>query len=119
MIHCSVNLINRDSSVIVADTGCPGRRYTDLVGSKYSSIVNFNIDTSFVENGPLRLEILILKVQIYLHIQTKAMSLSTKQIPKAHLNSNQTSGEMGKWHNMVDFYQIEHNMIYILFKSYQ
>ena len=39
---------------------------------RYSSIVDLNIDTSFVGIGALRADILILKAQICINLQTRA-----------------------------------------------
>ena len=78
----------------IAYTGCPKKKYTDLVNPndqnlawinpksflKHYSIVNLNIDTLFVDIGALRVDILIFKGQICLHLQTRALAFWPKQI---------------------------------------
>ena len=75
-------------------TGCPKKKYTDLVDpsdknrarinpkwfSKHTSMANLDVDTSNVDIGALRVKILIFKGQICLHLQTRALTFWPKQI---------------------------------------
>ena len=86
-----------NSIVFAVTTGCPKKKYPDLVDpsdkniawinpkwfSKHTLIANLNIDTSFVEFGALRVKISIFKGQICLHLQTRALALWPKQILEA------------------------------------
>ena len=56
---------------------------------KHYSIVNLNIDTLFVDIGALRVDILIFKGQVCLHLQTRALVFWPKQILKAKRISQQ------------------------------
>ena len=51
--------------------------------SKYSLIVNLNIDNLFVASGALRAEIVILKPQMCTHLQARALAYWDKQIHQA------------------------------------
>ena len=46
------------------------------------SLVNLNIGSSFVGTGALRAAMLILKAQIFLFLQTRALAFWPKQIVK-------------------------------------
>ena len=84
-------------------TGCPKKKYTDLVDPsnanlarinpklflKHSSIVDLNIDTLFVDNDVLRVDILIFKGLICLDLQTRALAFWPKQILEAQRISQQ------------------------------
>ena len=57
-----------------------------LITLKCSSIVNLNIDTSFVGISALGAEISILKAQIRVHLQTRTFASWPIQIHEAHRN---------------------------------
>ena len=98
--------------------GCPRKNSTDLDRSsvenftlinswsmsKWSLIVNLSIDPSFVGIGALRARIFILKVQIFLYFQNRALAFLRKQILWAYRNlevNEKKNEEMGKWMTFI------------------
>lgn len=57
------------------------------------SIVSLNMDTSFTDTGSLLAKILILKVQICLHVQTRALAFSLTKFLKRNEIKNEKKHE--------------------------